>query len=228
MKKKIPLAILEALEPIVDNNLKLTTILKTDNTIFHLIDKDENSDFYFKVTKQEIKNSKPYYLAEYKPTSKDNVNAYSAWLTAEGITDIITKWLELLQAYDEIRTIYDDPIIKGNQQRFEKQFDILDEDADIMTFDLPQQIFLDDYLTNVKSKLLTLHEGKNKNQIKELEDLTKEVTEIQNDLTKQTKRQIIIRLSKFWAKAQKTGLDVIKEVFVNVMTELAKKLITGG
>lgn len=228
MKKKIPLTILEALQPVADKNLDLTKTVKNSNSIFHLIDKDENSDFYFKVSKQEVRSGKLHYLIEYQPRSKDNVNAYSTLLTTEEVLVSIKKWLALLQAYNKIHTIYDDPILKSNQDRFEKQFDILNDDADTTSFDLSQQIYLDEYLSNVKSKLFALHEGRPEIQNKELEEIAVEATEIQNNLTKETKRQIVKRLAKLWAKAQKVGLDVIKEIFVNVAADLAKKLLTGG
>lgn len=228
MKKKIPLAILEVLQPVADNNLDLTKTVKDSNSMFHLIDKDENSDFYFKVTKQEARSGTLNYLIEYKPKSKDNVNTHSVWLSLDGVLTNIKKWLGLLQAYNKIHTIYDDPILKSNQERFEKQFDILEDDADTSSFDLEQQIFLEEYLNNVKSKLLSLQEGRPENQVKELEELALEVTEIQSGLTKETKRQIVKRLTKLWAKAQKVGLDVIKEIFVSVTAELAKRLLTGG
>lgn len=228
MKKKIPLAILEALQPIVNSNLSLIQIVKDSNSMFHLIDKDENSDFYFKVSKQEVRSGHLNYSIEYKPKSKDQINANSTWVTSDGVLQVIKMWLELLMSYNKIHTIYDDPILKSNQERFEKQFEILDDDSKTTSFDLNQQIFLDDYLNTAKSKLLTLQEGRNENQVKELEELIIVASEIQNDLTKQTKSQIIKRLSRFWGKAQMLGLDVIKEIFVSVTAEIAKRLITGG
>lgn len=228
MKKKIPLAILEALQPFADNNLDLTKTVKDTNSIFHLIDKDENSDFYFKLSKQEARSGNLNYLIEYKPTSKDNVNAYSSWVTLERVLTTIKKWLVLLQAYNKIHTIYDDPILKSNQERFEKQFDILEDDADTTSFDLEQQIFLDKYLNTVKTRLLALQKGRLENQAKELEELALDAAEIQSGLPKETKRQIVKRLSKLWAKAQKIGLDVIKEIFVSMAADLTKRLLTGG
>ncbi|MES2795250.1 MAG: hypothetical protein V4683_04750 [Bacteroidota bacterium] len=228
MKKKIPLAILEALQPLADNNLDLTKTVKDSNSLFYLIDKDENSDFYFKVSKQEARQGKLLYLIEFKPKSQDNLSPHSVWSTSGGVLTTIKKWLELLQAYDKIHTIYDDPIIKSNQERFEKQFDILEDDADTTSFDLEQQIFLDEYLDNVKSKLQALQERRPENQARELEELALEASEIQSGLTKETKRQIVRRLSKLWAKAQKLGFDVIREIFVSVTSELAKRLLTGG
>jgi hypothetical protein len=228
MKKKIPLAILEALQPVADNNLNLIKVVQDNNSMFHLLDKDENSDFYFKVSKQEIRNGNLNYSIEYKPRSRDLINAHSTWVTSEGVLQVIKMWLELLMSYNKIHTIYDDAILKSNQERFEKQFEILDDNSETTSFDLNQQIFLDEYLTTVKSKLIALQEGRSESQVKELEELAIEATEIQNDLTSQTKSQIIKRLSRLWGKAQKVGLDVIKEIFVSVTAELAKRLLTGG
>lgn len=71
MKKKIPFAILEALQPVVNDNLDLVKTVKGSNSMFHLVDKDENSDFYFKVTKQEARSGVLNYLIEYKPKSRE-------------------------------------------------------------------------------------------------------------------------------------------------------------
>lgn len=190
MKKKIPLAILEALQSFADNNLDLIKSVIDSNSMFHLIDNDENSDFYFKVSKQESRSGKLHYFTEYQPKDKANVNGYSAWLTLDGVVTTIKKWLELLQAYNKIHTIYDDPIIKSNQERFEKQFDILDDNADTTSFNLHQQIYLDEYLNYVKSNLIKLQEGRNESQIYKLEQLASEATAIQSVLTKETKRNV--------------------------------------
>jgi hypothetical protein len=227
MKKKIPLAILEVLQPIVDTNLELVLPVKNNEVIFHLMDNDENSDFFFKVVKQEMSNGNPGYIIEYKPRNKDDVSVHKTWTKLESINNVVTQWLDLISAYNKIQTIYDDPILKSNQERFEKEFEILDKDAGTSTFNLHQQLFLDDYLNDVKSKIIRLKEGRDSEKILELDELEKDAVSIQNDLTRQTKRKIIQRLSKFWAKSQKIGLDVIKEVFVSVTAELAKKLITG-
>jgi hypothetical protein len=130
--------------------------------------------------------------------------------------------------YNAIQTIYDDPIIKSNQERFEREFNLVDEDAKASSFDLKQLLFLEDYLETAKSKLLTLKEDADEATKIEIEELEIEAIKIKADLTKQTKYQIFKRLTKFWAKAQKTGLEVIKELFISVTTELTKQLLLGG
>jgi hypothetical protein len=228
MKKKIPLAILEVLQPIIDKNLDLVQPIKFEEGIFHLVDNDESSDFYFKVLRQEASNNKSGYVIEYKPTSKDNVKSVAHWTELNKINDYITEWLKIIGSYNAIQTIYDDPIIKSNQERIEREFNLVDDDAKTSSFDLKQLLFLEDYLETAKSKLLTLKEDADEATKIEIEELEIEATKIKADLTKQTKYQIFKRLTKFWAKAQKTGLEVIKELFISVTTELTKQLLLGG
>ncbi len=228
MKKKIPLAILEVLQPIIDKNLDLIKPVKYEDGISHLVDNDENSDFYFKVIRQEMSNGKNGYVVEYKPTNKDNVKANSLWTDIKDINSYITEWLNIISSYNALHTIYDDPILKSNQERFEKEFNLVDEDAKTSSFELKQLLFLEDYLDTTKSKLSILKEKANEQTAIEIEELEIEVTEIKADLTKQTKQQIFKRLTKFWAKAQKTGLEVIKEVLINVTAEITKQLLLGG
>lgn len=228
MKKKIPLAILEALQPLADSNLELVKPVKNGEIIFHLIDKDEESNFFYQVVRQELSNGVPGYIVEYQPRSKDDVSKYKVWLKLDQVISSVQSWLTLIAAYNKIQTVYDDPIIKSNQERFEKQFDIIDEDAEYAAFDLTQQIYLDDYLNSTRAKLLALKDGKTELEVAELTELENEASEIQKNLTKEPKKAIVKRLAKFWAKAQKIGLDVIKEIFINVTVELTKKLLTGG
>jgi hypothetical protein len=228
MKKQIPLSILEALQPLADENVALVKAVKNTEVIFHLIDKDEHSHFFYKIIRQEHSNAQLGYIVEFQPRSKDDVSKYKVWLKIEQIIISIQSWLLVINAYNKIHTIYDDPIMKNYQEKFEKQFDILDEDAEFAPFDLQQQIFLDDYLTDVKTKILALKEGRTELEITELTELENEASEIKKILTKETKKVIIKKLTRFFAKAQKIGLDVIKEVFVNITTELAKKILTEG
>jgi hypothetical protein len=228
MKKNIPLIILESIQPIIDDNLGLIKPIKDTGAMFHLIDTDETSDFYFKVTKQDVQNSKLKYLTEYKPKGRQDVRSNATWLDLNEVVKYLKNWLGQLEGYNKIHTIYDDPILKNYQEKFEKLFDILDADADFTTFDLPQQLYLEEYLSNVQSKISTLKEGRSENDIQELTDIENEAREIKKHLTKETKRKIINRLSHLWAKAQKEGLEIIKEIFVSVSAELTKRLLTGG
>lgn len=228
MKRKIPLEILELFQPHINKNKDYVVEIKNLEVIFHIIDKSEDSKFFFKVVRQEIQNSKIGYTVEFYPRNKQDVSIYKTWLQANQIPVIFDSWLDLIKAYNSIQTIHDDPILMNNQKRFEKEFDIIDEDADISSFNLEQQIYLNNYIDFVKEKILYLKANKPTQEISELNDLENEASLIQKNLTKESKKQIIKRLSKLWGKAQVIGLDVIKEIFVNVVADITKKLLTGS
>jgi hypothetical protein len=228
MKKKIPLSLLEVFQPLIDKNKELVQQIKNDAVIFHLVDKDKDSDFFYQVVRQENSNGALGYIVSFQPRNTHLTIKNDSWLKLEEITASYEKWVGIIESYDKIHTIHDDPILKSNQERFEKQFNIVDEDAGYTAFNLDQQLFLNDYLNISKIKILELKQGKTEEQIKELDELENEATEIQKNLTKETKKEIIKRLSKFWGKAQKTGLDVIKEIFINVVADITKKLLTGN
>jgi hypothetical protein len=168
------------------------------------------------------------YLVEYKPKNRDDPRGHSEWSDLDSVIILIQNWLALLDAYNKIHTVYDDPILRSNQERFEKQFDIHEPDADYAPFNLAQQLYLDEYLNSVKSKILTLKEGRSESEKNDLAELEQEASEIQKDLTREPKRVIVKRLSRLWAKAQKVGLDVIKEILVSYTVELTKRILTSG
>jgi hypothetical protein len=160
-----------------------------------------------------------------KPINENDNGIKKNWIDIKNLESQFKNWLGLLDQYETIESFFDDPIIKSNAGKFYQKFDIIDENADVETFDLEQQLFLEEYLDNSRKKLEKLKKGKTKDKIIEIEILENETEEIKSALTIESKKRIMIRLSKFWGRAQKTGLQVIKEIFVNVSTELMKKLL---
>jgi hypothetical protein len=78
MKKTIPLKILEFIQPIAEENLSIVRQVRDEKAMFHLVDNDLNSDFFFKVTNQETRSGHLHYLTEFKPLSKENVQPYDS------------------------------------------------------------------------------------------------------------------------------------------------------
>lgn len=228
MKSNIPLILLKTVQPIVDENVELVTSLKDSTSFFYIKHNEHNSDFYYKIIRQENSNSKLGYIIEHKPKNQFETNKHAVWLELQQIEVSIKNWLKILEEYNKIRTVYDDPILAENEKRFQQQFEIIDEDASYSSFNLNQQIFIYDYLNNAKEILSKYKDKVDENAKPDLIELEREVLEIQMQLTNESKRKIIERLSKFWAKTQKIGLELIKEIFVSVVSDLTKKLINGG
>ena len=228
MKKSIPLYILENLHPLIIANLSLVHVIKDQNTLLTVVDNDADSDFHFKVIKQDLKNAKILYLIEVKPFNSISLTTTGAVIEMQQVVEKLNAWLSLLKAYNEIPTAYDDPITKAYEDEFRQVLEIVDEDADTTPFKLSQQLFLLEYLHDVNEKLEDLKEGKNQEELNKLSELQSEIDNLQKDLPKLTKKGTIRRLSKFWAKAQKTSLTIIKEIFVSVTAELTKRLLIGN
>lgn len=227
-KKKVPLALLIAIQPLIDEYQSLYNVIVDSNLLMHLLDSDAEADFYFKISKQEVQQGKLNYLVEHKPQNGQNTDAHAEWVLLDNISAILSNWLKILDSYNKVQTIYDDPITKANQERFGSQFEILDSDADFVSLDLTQQLFLFNYLESVKSQIAFFMVNSSKpNETLSLAALANEVDSVQADLTSSTKNQIMNRLTFIWAKAQKIGLPLIKEIFINVASELTSKLITG-
>lgn len=226
-KKDIPLVVLETLEPYLKKNDEKFEIADPKESLLRIIDSDSDSDFYFEVVNFQISDGKTLLQLDYKPQNKSNTGAYKPKIDHTQLDGHFKNWTTRLSEYAKVESIYDDPILKQNAEKFFQKFDIIDEDAEYASFDLEQQLFLEEYLDNTKKKLEKLKKGKSDNEIIELDILEKEAEEIKSALTKESKKKIIKRLSRFWGKAQKTGLEVIKEIFISVSAELAKRLMIG-
>ncbi|WP_111309857.1 hypothetical protein [Confluentibacter sediminis] len=227
-KKKLPITILKSLESFVNlTGEKFKTIDPKENLLF-VLDIDNTSDFYFKIEQyKKMQNGSFQFLMDRKPTNENDNGNNRGWIEIKNLETQFKFWLNLLDQYETTESFFDDPILKSNAERFFQKFMIIDENADKETFELEQQLFLEEYLDNSKEKLKKLKEKESPEKIIEIEILEKETVEIKNALTTESKKKIMVRLSKFWGRAQKTGLQVIKEIFVSVTTELAKRLMLG-
>lgn len=226
-KKDIPLVILESIEPFLKQSGENYETTDPKESLLKIIDCDNDSDFFFEVIDFEIKNGKTYLDIEFKPQNKNNTAKYKTSINSTQLNAQFKNWVSRLSDYDKIISIYDDPIVKQNAENFFQKFDIVDEDAAYVSFDLEQQLFLEDYLDGAKDKLTKLKKGKTKDEVLELDDLELEADEIKSVLTKESKKKIIKRLSIFWGKAQKTGLEIIKEILIKVTSEIVKRLMIG-
>lgn len=224
-KKKLPIAILKSLEPFV--NLvgeKFKTIPQKDNLLW-VLDIDSSSDFYFKIEKYELRQSNFQLLMDKKPKDESTPGNYRAWIDVKNLEDQFKSWIILLDQYDTIESFFDDPIIKLNAEKFYQKYEIVDDKADIETFDLGKQLFLEDYLDQSKVKLIALKQNQTNEKIVLIEELEKEAEEIKSVLTTESKKKVMRRLSRFWGKAQKTGLDIIKEILIRVSTDFTASLL---
>jgi hypothetical protein len=211
-KKKIPLVVLELIEPYLSNGINSIRLVDPGNGLLKFIDADEKSDFYLTVTEAKYDNKALFLTIDSKPRSKEIVDAYQTSLDSSLFDNFIKHWVGLIDRYNNIKSIYEDPIEKKYQEDFIAELEILDSDADVNSFNLNQQIWLDTYLDKV---ILEIENVDTNNEMSDLQEIKEAANELKTDLTKLTKRIIIQKLSKIWAKAQKHGLVILKQIYLS-------------
>jgi hypothetical protein len=220
VKKKIPLQVLETIEPYV--NKKGETFHSSDPQKFLLKfdDKEDGSDFYFNV--ESYKNDQGFQLLiDWKPINKQSVANKKMWIKAESLDNYFTNWLKLLEGYDKVRTVFDDPIIEAFTEEYFSEFEIIDEDADTKPFKTNQVLLLDKHLSTIHKKI---EKHKTEDNQSEIEAIQSDVLDLKSNLTRKSKKWVIQRLSKIWAKITKQGPHLMKEF----LSETKKQAIKEG
>jgi hypothetical protein len=222
-KKDVPLAVLRELEKFVAPKNEKIEVIKDSNFLFRAIDKDKNSDFYFNVEKYSIGSNDPVLLINYKPKSaKDNrVNKKSIEL--KELETRFTSWLNLLNAYDDVKSFFDDPIIKAYSDEYFSEFQLMDDDININPFNMQQVLCLEAHLEYIAKKIDKYKNEENKQQI---EDIKSDIANLTNRLTIDTKNIVWRKVTIIWAKITKIGISAYKELIASFkkefMTVLAK------
>jgi hypothetical protein len=231
MKKEVPLGILKAIEPVLDK-LKSNNIAveRNNNLILRVVDTDKESSLFFEITGYEMNNAGANNLKlRYKPKNEIDPTAYSTVIEAKNFEGSFLHWFKLVEGYNNVKSVFDDPILKKYADDFFEEFVSADSDASITSFNLTQQLLLDGALTQVIHALEAKKDEANEELVAEL---IEQAEEIQNTLTEDTKQESLSKLSKFLAKVQKGGIKLIKEVYPIVQKEIigtiVKAAITAG
>jgi len=227
MKKNIPLAILQTLQPFADKHSNLVKVIPVSDKIFKLCDKDDNSDFYFEVIRQELSNGNHGYIIEFKPASKIDINAGKQWTKLESLIAFADNWIKIIEDYNLVQTIYDDQVEKQYQQEFYKDFKIVDDDAISSRFNFSQQLLLLTYIENIEEYI---NEDNSEFTEEEKGDLLKESSNLKHAISTETKDEYIKKQSGFWAKIRKKSIKAcefaLKEFAKVVIKSAAEKGMT--
>ncbi len=223
-KTDIPLVVIDVIE----------AFLKTESELYKVVDPGTflakieayGGKCFFVVKNYVIKNGVQYRIA-YKPRGRNTTDEAETLANETDLKVLFDKWTELIKSYEKA-TLYDDPILTKYKDDFYSEFKIIEPGADEQPFDLKKQLLLDEYLEDSLSKISKMKEGVAESELSKYNDLEAEVTEIRNNLTIESKNKVVNRLARFWAKAQKIGLPVLKELFLKISVELAKRLLLGS
>ncbi|MBL7914391.1 MAG: hypothetical protein JNL49_05035 [Bacteroidia bacterium] len=222
-KKELPLTLLLAIKQGIPMESLLYSIVDSPH-ILHAVDKDPNSDFFFSIKGYETTNGKFHALLKFKPRNKDSISVYEPRIEIKSLSNVFSNWANLLREYEKIK-IFDDPILKCYEDEFLSNFEILDDDADFNSFDLKTQIIIDQYLEYCETKLLDAKTEANNNVI---EDVLAEVKFLKENQTILTKRKVIQKLARIWAKTRKIGMKLLMDIYEEAKKEIIRQLIRGN
>jgi hypothetical protein len=226
VKKLIPFAVLDKIQPIIDQHKDLLKVVKDPKFSFSFKDSDSDSDFYFRVHHRA--NTGKHQI-DYKPISEESVNQHSTEADINEVVKQFTNWVKILEKYAKLQTIYDDPILQQYEDEFFKDLEIDEPDADEKPFDFARQLYLDQYISNIKGLLNDYKERATDEQILEIKSIESDCDDLRQNITIISKNEAVKKLSKIWAKGRKYGLELIKDMLKEFKKEavswIAKKML---
>lgn len=220
MKKKLPLQILKSLEKYVTLQGEQFDVIEPGTFLVRVKDKDPKSSFYFNV-EQYKQDSAFRLLIDYKPRDSKSVDNNKTWIVEKELQSYFDAWVTILKEYDEVKSFYDDPIIKTFADNYFAEFEIVDENSECEPF-LPKQILMIDKHLDSISKGVTKYQH-DKNAL-EIDEIKADIIELRANLTSKSKKWVVRRLSIIWAKITKQGPKLMKDL----LSETKKQLIIEG
>lgn len=228
-KKDFPLKVLRELEIVRSNIFSMLSdkdylTLEYDKVdSIKIKDADLNSTFFFSINSVGIyTGGEVKAQISYSPDSHSNIKLTNRQVKLLDVTSYLKFWIEKIESYNVISLeSEDDRILSTYEKEFFEEFEIIDEDAHLVPFNLDQQIVLDKYLEIIEQKLL-----ENKDQ--DAQVIRNEAIELRKEIPKLTKKHTIKRLSKVLAKIRKMSIPLIKEVFTEIKKQLIKSVVDGS
>ena len=220
-KKDIPLLILKALEPIVNLDNRPYKFSDSTSYTMKVHDLDENSNFVFIIEKyRQVSSAKEDFQLHItqKPASAINIAFGSYIIGLSEIDKYFDRWVNLLAEYNSTNSFLDDPILQGFQEEYYSDFEIIDDDSETRPFTSAKILLLDDYLTRLDSSLDTFVTEENSINITLIKE---DISLLKENLTTQSKKWVITKMSTIWAKITKQGTSFVREL----LTESKKQLI---
>jgi hypothetical protein len=222
VKRKIPVAVWQKLQPFINKNNKLFKPVRTDEYALLLEDIAEESDFYFR---SGLMDSSNRFAIEYKPVSMTDIKAVTETVNLETLAARISQWAGVLKAYEETPTFYDDPIEKQYEEEFYAEIEILEPDADIKPFNFPQQLIILKYVETISAILPQITDNISEDDSYQLRLIEADCKKLHESITIISKNEALRKLAKIWAKCRKYSIDLILQVLRELKKEGIKALV---
>lgn len=164
------------------------------------------------------------YKVYFSPRSLSRIEGSSSHLTFEEIKPTFIKWIENVVKMHEITQEYYDPVKTFYDKEFAEYFSNDEPDSATNPFEVEKQEIIYYFLKYAEETII-----KSKDLTEETKDeLVQEITELQEDLPKLTKKRFVSALSKFAQKIKKSSNKVFHEVFDVLKKEVIKQVLYKG
>ncbi|WP_157593187.1 hypothetical protein [Rufibacter tibetensis] len=226
-KKEYPLFFLRDVKSLMQQTREFVKVnddvlVITKNEEFEITIKDsaKDSNFEFSIFKPYILENRVNYTVQFNPINHLRLDIHKVNTTSEFVIDHLKKWTRIIKEYNLIDLSPEEKILSEYEREFYDEFEIVDEDADVLPYNLETQVKIHAFLLHAVN-VLRKDEEENSALIIEASDL-------QNDLPNLTKKNTVKRLSKFFAKVRQKSLPLLKEILVEGKKEIFKRMISSG
>ena len=223
-KKKLPIVILKSLEKFVTLKGEKFEIIEPDNLLLKVVEKDDDTVFYFNIEQFKLVNGGYQFYMSRKPQNENNQGEYKSWIPIAHLEKQFETWLKLIEQYETINSFYDDPIAKAFSDEYFTDFEIIDEDADIAPFKIKQILILDKYLEYIEQSIDNYKTEENE---KSIENIKQDIYSLRKNLTSKSKVYIIRGLSNIWGKLTKLGTKFITDFTSEAKREVVERSVKG-
>lgn len=220
IKRRLPIVVVNAIEPIIGTYRSIISFKDKDNTLIHIVD-SEDLNFFFTIKNRENTSSGLKNRIQLSPLD-DRMEAYETLLTEQQLSDYLTNWCKRIEFYHK-ESILDDPILKAYNKEIKDEFNkiqLVDKDASSAPFNIYQQRFLVSFLKETDT---LLEDYKSDLEDTDYKDIRKSITNTIKSISKETKQQVLNRISEILAKCRKSSFEFGEKCVTSFFKALASE-----
>ncbi|KRT13829.1 hypothetical protein ASU31_22600 [Pedobacter ginsenosidimutans] len=209
---------------LAEENCEIITFVEHQETeawIFEYFDKERDHDFSFKVFDFNYTiNVGVKCSIEMLPYDPNKVTKTTFGVYIKDVEAHFINWISFVNAYNDLVLNSKDKIRNYYEDLYSADFEILDEDADSVPFELERQLLIEQFAILC---IDVLNRDPESNR-----ELIQDAIEIRDTVQNSTKKEIIRKISKFFAKIARKSLPLLKELASEAKKTIFKKAIEFG
>ena len=175
-----------------------------DNTLLHIVD-NEDLNFFFTIKNRENTSGGIRNRIELSPLD-DKIGIHAFLLNDQQLSEYLTYWCKRIEFYHK-ESILDDPILNAYKIEIKDEFNkiqLVDKDASSAPFNKHEQRFLVSFLKETDT---LLEDYKSDLEDTDYKDIRKSITNTIKSISKETKQQVLNRISEILAKCRKSSFE---------------------